>query len=308
MIRWRIATIRNTDISIHPIVPIYLLYSAVIGHGQFMLIALVSILLHEAAHALVATCFGQPPRSIELTPLGAVMRLEDEARLPPFRRALMLLAGPGMTLLLCWSTLALSIKGVFPLIIGRMIFLSNLSILIMNLLPALPLDGGRLLTLVLASIAPMHLVHRIMRRIGRILGIGLILLNVYTSWRSGGWNLSLAFAGCCLLYSSVVSTTSQAMAELCYLMDRKIAFERKNKQTIHWLAVTSTMPLHKLVRVLPADKMVMFVGVEVGTMKLCGWLSESEVVQHYLRQPNSTYAEVVKFHPDRIRITQNSTI
>lgn len=308
MSRWRIGSIGETDICIHPVMPVCLLYAFITGHGLFMALSTVSILLHEATHAFTAAIFGQSPHCIELTPLGAVMRLEDEARLPCIKRAGMLLAGPAMTLLLCWSSLLFTKKGMLSVEIGRILFLSNLSILMLNLLPALPLDGGRLLSLLLERFAPLQLVHRIMRGIGSLLGISMILLNIYATWNLGGWNLSLAFAGCCLMYSAITATTSQALAELRHFVDRKIAFERRGRLAISWIAVSSAMPLRNLLRLLPAGKMAMFSGFEIGSMKSCGWLTENEVIQQYLRKPDARFSETVKMYPERLNSAQNSTI
>ncbi len=308
MNRWKLCTIGDTTVSVHPIMFVSLLYAFVVGHGWFMVLATVSILLHECAHAMTAAAFGQRPHSIELTPLGAVMRLEDEACLPAVKRGLMLLAGPVMTLLLCWCALSLAKVHLISMELGRMLFLSNLSILLLNLLPALPLDGGRLLSLVLECLLPLRTVNRIMRTIGSSLGIGMILINLYISWKYGGWNLSLACAGCCLVYTAVIATTTQALAELRQLMDRKIAFERTMQRKICWIAVPVTLSLRRLIQLLPTGKMAMFIGLGAGTMKPYGWLSEQEIIQHYLQKPQSSYEEVLKMYPERLVFKQNSTI
>lgn len=308
MRRWRVLTLGKTAVYIHPVVPLYALYAILTGNGLFMSVSTISILLHEAAHAFTATAFGQAPASIELTPLGAIMHLEDTSTLPTLKRAGMLLAGPLMTFALCWLSLMITRHGMLSVVVGRTFFLCNISILVVNLLPALPLDGGSLLALLLEQCLSLRLVNRIMRVIGSILGSIMILLNVYASWRLGGWNLSLAIAGCCLLYSAVISTRSQAMTELRYFIDRKIAFERRGAMKIRWIAVPDSTPLWKLLQQLPPAHMAMFAGFETGSMKPCGWLSENEVIQHYLKKPQQRYSDVVKMHPDRLKSAQNDTI
>lgn len=301
-------TLGETAMYIHPVMPVYAVYALVTGNGLFMVVSTMSILLHEAAHALTAAAFGQPPGSIELTPLGAIMHLEDTSRLSAPKRAGMLLAGPVMTLLLCWLSMTMNRCGMLPIHLGRTIFLCNISILAVNLMPALPLDGGSLLSLLLEQCMPLRIVDTIMRLVGSVLGCGMILLNVYASWKLGGWNLSLAIAGCCLLYSAVIATRTQAMAELRQFMDRKIAFERRGAMKIRWIAVPNTIPLRQLLRNLPAGQLALFAGFELGSMKPCGWLSENEVIQHYLESPQLRYSDVVKMHPDRLNSAQNGTI
>ncbi len=263
------------------------------GHGAFSVISMLSILLHEGAHALAALLFGQAPACIELTPLGAVMKLEDETRLKPLKRTIMLLAGPAATMMLCYASFILTKRGVIGHEQAKMLFMSNLSILLLNLLPALPLDGGRLLSLLLGQFLSIHIVNKVMQVIGGLLGIGMIALNVYASWRLGGWNLSLAFAGCCLLYSSAMSTTTYAMQELRHFMDRKILLEHKGYIPVSWYMALHKEPLRKLVRQLPAGRAAMFVCIEQGSMKPMGWLTESAVIQRYLDSPEQCLADAL---------------
>lgn len=293
MNRWRILRIGPTDVYLHPAMLLYGLYALLTEHGLFMVLATSSILLHESAHALTAALFGQPPREIELTPLGAVMRLEDEDRLPPFKRSGMLLAGPGMTLLLAALALHLTKQGILASEAGRLLFMGNLSILLLNLLPALPLDGGRLLSLLLGLFWPSGAVTRVMRLVGSLLGIGLIGMNIYASSRLGGWNLSLAFAGCCLLYCAGAATTTQAMAEIRRFMDRKIRMERKGTLPIQPIAVLHTQTLRMLVRRLPPNRMSHYAILEAGTMNFLGELTELQIIGAYLQHPECSCGKLL---------------
>ena len=291
MTRWRVCTLGRTDVLLNPALLLALLYAFAAGHGAFMCVALLSVLLHEATHALTAAAFGQPPETVELTPLGAVMRLDDEGRLSPVRRAAMLLAGPAMTLLLCGAAVHLTARGILPVGPGRMLFVSNLSILMLNLLPVLPLDGGRLLSLLLGAFLPPHAVGKVMRGLGYAAGTALVALNVLIACRQGGWNLSLAFAGCSIIYCAAVSTMTQAMAELRQFMDRKIRLERQGSLTTVGIAALHTQPLRSLVKRLPPGKYALFMCLEAGSMKPMARLTESELIQRYLQQPTQTLGD-----------------
>lgn len=308
MSRWRIFSIGKTDVCLHPGMLLYAVYAMITGHGLFLVVATISILLHEAAHALTAAAFKQMPSSVELTPLGAVMRLEDENRLSFGKRLLMLFSGPAATLLLCYVAIRLAETQCSTVQLSRMLFMSNLSILLMNLLPVLPLDGGRIVSLVLGVFWPPRIVSQIMRCIGSVVGVGLIVLNVYASWKLGGWNLSLAFAGCCMLYTSSVATTSQAIAELKLFMDRKILLERKGcVKGIHIFALHS-QTLRKLARILPPRNMASFVCIEAGSMKTLGWLSEADFVQLYLNHPDISLKEAINLCQNKQNYAKSDTI
>lgn len=296
---WRVLSLGATEVRVHPVVPLYLTYACLVGHGLFALLSLASIVLHELAHAACALAFGQALHSIEITPLGAIMRLEDEGRLPPFKRALMLLAGPAMTCLLCTLSMGMTRHALMNPETGRLLFMANLSILLLNLLPALPLDGGRLATLLLGCLLPVHTAHRVMRVFTTTIGFVLIALNVYASWRLGGWNLSLAFAGCCLIYSAYAATTTQAMEELRCFMDRKILLERRGLVKTSWISVMENQPLRRPVKHMPRRRQGMYLIYALGSMELLGQMTEHELLQQYMRRPDATVKEALLWQNNR---------
>lgn len=292
--RRRICTIGQTEVYLHLATALFGAYVLLSGAWRTALAGFLSILLHEGAHALAATLLGQPPEEIEVTPMGAVMRLEDEERLPPLRRALMLAAGPVMTALLALLALQLTALGWMNMATGRALFLSNVTILMVNLLPALPLDGGRMLTLLLSCFLRAETVRRIVRTLGTVLGLAAIGGSLWLSWRFGGWNWSLAAAGCFLMYSAATATTTQAMAELRRLMDRKTLLEGRGYAPVRRVAVIADVPLHQAMRLLHPRRLTEFVVTERGTMRAIGVLTEAEAVGAWLDAPQMQCGEALR--------------
>lgn len=294
MRRWRILTIGQTEVLLHPAVIVCLIYGRITGHLRFMLLAFASILVHEMAHAVTSALFGQPPVSLEITPLGAVMRLEDEGMLSPWKRLMVVLAGPAMSMVLCTAAISSVRHDWLNQDIGRELFLGNIAILLLNLLPVVPLDGGRLLALILSLLFSTMVVRKWIRLVSRTAGIGLIILNIVSSIRYGGWNLSLGFAGCCILYSTAICNVTQAMADLRFFLDRKIRLEKKGVlRTVCFTALQST-PLQRLIKMLPPGQETVFICLEAGTERLLGCVHESELVQEYLKEPGQSLGEAIK--------------
>ena len=196
----KIATLGETDITVHPAAGILLLLGLLTRWRALLICTYASIILHETAHAAVSALWHHPPQEVEITPLGAMMRLEDEERLPLTARISVILAGPLMTLILCALSLWLTQNGVIPRETGRLIFLSNAGILLVNLLPALPLDGGRLLSAVLLRLLRRETCWRVMRIIGTAAGALLVVGGVVGAVRrwQGSWSLAAAVARQCL--------------------------------------------------------------------------------------------------------------
>ena len=294
MNRWHILNIGCTEVVLHPTLILFLLYTHFTGHLPLALLALVSILLHEAAHSITAALCGQQPLCIEITPLGAVMHLENINKLSLFKQLITILSGPGFTLLLCafsiWSTELKLISTAY----GRTLFQCNLVMLALNLLPFLPLDGGRLLHLILVACFPRPLASKLITSISYIGGILLILVNLLLTWLYGGWNLSLAFAGGCVMYNASTFAITQMMAELRYFVDRKIKLENKKCVRSISYVVLETFPLRKLIRRLPANRCATFICVELGTQKKLGRMYEGEMIQESLSSPGATLGEALR--------------
>ncbi len=111
---------------------------------------LLSIFVHEAAHAVAAQRYDIPVASLTLWLLGGVAHLEDEA---PNPRAEAIIAGVGPASSVAVALLAAATAGVGALLSAPtlltavLIWLAGLNALLaaFNLLPGAPLDGGRLL-------------------------------------------------------------------------------------------------------------------------------------------------------------------
>ena len=98
--RWRLGQIGKTEICLHGATLFCWAYFLLQGQGLLLAVSLGSIMLHEGAHGFAAILLHCPPSFAELTPLGLMLRLEDEDALSTSKRAAILLAGPLMSLLL----------------------------------------------------------------------------------------------------------------------------------------------------------------------------------------------------------------
>lgn len=306
MNRRRLLHIGKTEIQIHVSVMVYALYAILTGRCFAVCISLISIVLHEAAHAVVSALSGHAPRSIELTLLGAVMKLEDDDLLPTVRRLLVILAGPAMTCAICLLSSRLTLANICNEKVGKVIFMSNLSILMINMLPVFPLDGGRLLSMILNMLISKRLVNRVMRIAGLLTGLGLICVNIYVSWKYACFSLSLAMIGCCIMYCSSTATNSYALYELQSFMDRKIRFEKHCTCKTRFYTVAHTQPLCKVIRLLPENRIAAYVCVEAGSARFLGEMTEFDLIQAYLKTPDGTMKDALKYSKNE-NLSKNST-
>lgn len=147
------------------LLPLYVFFSGAmsgdVSEAAFsvavVLAAFACVAMHEYGHALAARYYGVGTRDITLYPLGGVARLE---RMPsrPVQEIVIALAGPAVNLVIAAGLLAavvagnVAVPGGFSLshleVAERFVvalLVSNVILLVFNLLPAFPMDGGRVL-------------------------------------------------------------------------------------------------------------------------------------------------------------------
>ena len=126
---------------------------------MFAIVLYLSVLLHEAAHAIRAQRYGHPVSSITLHFLGGMTAIEGESR-NPREEFMIAVVGPlaslavGVASLMLWFVMP---DGLLRLAVGGLAF-ANLVVGVLNLIPGLPLDGGRVLRAAVWGMT--HNVHR----------------------------------------------------------------------------------------------------------------------------------------------------
>lgn len=165
-LRWRMF---GTPVRVHPmfwLMSVILGFDAVISQGAIFLLAWVgcvffSVLLHEFGHIWMGRLFGSHGHIVLFSFGGLAIGSNRLAR--RWQRILVLLAGPGIQLLLwgflTWTAIPI-LRAVPPsgqkatAFILEMLLAINLSWPVLNLLPIWPLDGGQITREVCQAIVP----------------------------------------------------------------------------------------------------------------------------------------------------------
>ncbi len=182
------------------------------------LLLFVSVLAHEFGHSLVARSQGIPVRNITLFALGGVSQLEREPD-SPGREAWMAIAGPLVSVVIGAVTLgaAYVLPGPQPVVaVLAYLGVTNLALVVFNLLPGFPLDGGRVLRALLWRIS--HDVVRATRRaavVGQVFAWGFIALGAAQLVLARGLGgIFLIFVGWLLIQAARATSRQTEMDHL----------------------------------------------------------------------------------------------
>ena len=170
--------------------------------GGWLIAIVVSVLVHEFGHAMVARRFKLSPQ-VFLHGWGGLCAHERAAR--DRDDALIIAAGPlaGLALAgivsIVWELLPATLTGtLFMLYLYKSMWLINFWWSLVNLLPLFPLDGGQLFRLgMLRVVKPAHKAERIVHVVGTVIAaVGVV-------WAVVDRSLLLAFLSVSLLMQNI---------------------------------------------------------------------------------------------------------
>lgn len=214
----------------------------------FAVVLYLSVLLHEASHAVMAKRYGFPVSSITLHFLGGMTSIEGEARTP--RQEFMIaVVGPLTSLLVGGVALALTTvtpDGLLLMAVGGLAW-ANLLVGALNLVPGLPLDGGRVLkAAVWGASGNVHRGTIVAGWGGRVTAIALmaspVILEAFFDRSPQLIDFLLIFMVAAFLWSG--STAAMASAQLRRKLPQLVARNLARRT----LTVPDDLPLAEAVR------------------------------------------------------------
>lgn len=238
----RLGYIGNTGIECSPLLLALVLWMVLTDNVPACLTALLALSLHEAAHGIMARGLGCRVERIQLQPFGFVARLE---RAGGWDGLAIAAAGPLFSLLMAMGCgAAQGLNGLpFLAAFGQ----ANLSIALINLLPALPLDGGRMLRCLLQPHLSPRACVRLCAGLGLLAGAALLLLGAALLAR-GGDNATMAIFGLFLLLAAGREFRGEKGARVDAMLRRRRAVQRGESLRIAHIGLHGSMPIAAALR------------------------------------------------------------
>ena len=198
-----------------------ILFFILLSLNKSIILAFISIFLHEISHIIVAKRNGCKFNNFKIHIYGTNAEFINIDELSRKEKIQIYLAGPCMNLaIVCiFFLVGLIINNS---IIDKIINI-NLSLMCFNILPAYPLDGSRVLEIILSEKILYKEVTDIISKISYIIALGLITISLVIFIYNKGINISLIIAAI-IIYLITRSEKKSAM----YILMGNI-FVKRNK-------------------------------------------------------------------------------
>lgn len=188
----------------------------------FGVLLMVSILLHELAHAVTARLFGYRVTGITLWAMGGFTTFRTTRDHTPAREAAVAAAGPVATLAVAalgWAGIVVTPPGVINDLLLALTS-ANLLVGIFNLLPGSPLDGGAIVRAIVWAVTGSERTGSVVAAwIGRGLAV-LIALSPFLLALSQGRQPSLPLAAVGIILGVLLWTGATAALRAAQASDR----------------------------------------------------------------------------------------
>lgn len=179
-----------------------ILFFILINLNESIILAFISIFLHEISHIVVAKRNGCKFNNFKIHIYGTSAEFINIEELSKKEKIQIYLAGPFMNLVIICIFFFISLI-TNNNIVSKMINI-NLNLLFFNILPAYPLDGSRILEIILSSKILFKEVIDIIPKISYMIAFGLIAISLIIFMYNDGINISLIIAAIiiCLITKS----------------------------------------------------------------------------------------------------------
>lgn len=232
------------------IIPL-IIVSYITDTQKSLFVSYATVILHELAHLIAALRLDISISGFVLMPFGAALRLKDRLIADPKRECLLCAAGPLCNLifaLLCAYILhfKMPLSSKYSEYINLFLY-SNLSLLLINILPIIPLDGGRILRSLLTHICGFARAAKITLAVSQICIVLIGALSVYVLYVTR-FNVSVMVLCAFLLFNISSERRNDTLTVMRQIIYSKEKLARRKIMNVKQIAVTEKTDARRLLK------------------------------------------------------------
>lgn len=253
----------------------YIILLLILGFKGEIIIAFVLVFIHELTHYLTARILGFSGFDIEILPIGAVLKVKDLDEASPKQDLIISLSGPLLNLLLAAIFYALFLSFHSPYL--YLLYKSNLSIGVFNLIPAFPLDGGRVLRDILSTKTIYRRANEISVRVSMVLGT-IFMFVYFVSVTANKSNFNLGLISIFILISSIKEKERIVYLIMGHIIKKKYRFIKRGYIENRSISIFCKKDLLSVLGMIDKNKYNIFTVLDEN-MNVLEILYEEEIIQ-----------------------------
>ena len=277
----------KTKFSIHPLFLIFVFVLILDGLVEVLTAYILTLMIHEYAHFLVANKRGYHlnkftlmPHGISLSGQNVLFSYKDEIAIA--------LAGPVCNIFLAMIGFALwwIFPGIYPY--TELFVYANLVTGIVNFLPVFPMDGGRIALAVFSKKFNRGVALKWVKVLGICVSVFLILLFIITTFLEV--NYTFLTLGLFCFFTSIWEDRTSVYERSHFLANKN--FNLKHGIVVREIAVVEDTTLYKLVKEIRQDSITNF-RVLNQKMEKVGFIEEKQIEKYIQIYPSTATLKTI---------------
>ncbi len=273
--------------SIHPLFIVFVAALIYLGYFYVLLAYLITIVLHEFAHAFIANRLGYRLNHITLMPHGAALSGQN-AFFSARDEILVAIAGPILNLIL--AVIGCALWWIWPesYAFTEQFVYANMVTAVLNCLPIFPLDGGRVVLALLSRNGNRTSAVKKIKVTGIIVSVSILVGFVITVFFVPNYTM-LVFGS--FLFVTALLEDKSAYYSHINLLESKAPFLARGLK-IREIAVPETIELYKLFNAVTPDSLTDFNVIDKN-YHIIGKITESELERLINLYPANTRLSII---------------
>lgn len=267
----------------------YIILIFLLGYRHILIIEIIVVTIHELIHYLFAYKFGYSGFYMEMSPIGLSINLSDIDEATISQDIIISISAPIINLF--FSFIFSFFYKIYYFDILYQLYMINLAVFIINIIPAFPLDGGRVLRDIIYVKKNYKTSVRITSTVSIILGAVIILAYISLLFLKLN-NLSLLIIGVFIITSAIVERKRLVYLIMADVVKKKWRFLKNKYLENYSISIYYKSNLLEGAKLIDKKRYALFYVLDEDMCPL-GIVSEGELFQALKNKGNITFIELL---------------
>lgn len=267
----------------------YVILIFLLGYRHILILEFIVLITHELIHYFTALHFGFSGFYMEMSPVGLSINMNDIDEATILQDIIISISAPMINLI--FSFIYFCFFKIYQAPVLYQLYMINLAVFIINIIPAFPLDGGRVLRDIIYVKKNYKTSVRITSLISIILGTIIILIFILFLFLKIN-NLSLLIIGIFIITSAIIERKRLVYLIMADVVKKKWRFLKNKYLENYSISIYYKSNLLEGAKLIDKKRYAVFYVLD-DEMCPIGIISEGELFQALKNKGNITFSQLL---------------